>query len=239
MITREHITNLFQNLELISTLAKKYQLDDITLSRPSDRSKEKLHFILSRKEKILSWNELSDIGVELGAILKIGTFEEDKHLIVDAKETFISESMEEVYDAYYSLINKSSLAGVTHFITQELGFDLPQGEAGKNRGKSKLEVLEEKGALSQKLSDSSPENPAIERTRLSEEKVKPSSYSSTLFPTVGRTENGSSLPGSIQSLLQAALEAISKQPKYEAAATEYFLKGLERSTKLPSLTSSE
>jgi len=214
MITVENLANLIANLEKIAALAQKYKLKDIILCRPSDHSKEKLHFILSKEGESASFDDLSNVRVELGTLLNIEPYQEDKNLVVETREIYKSDGFKELYDAECSLIKEVSSSIVSNFIAKELGFaPISPRSSGEAKKSEEPEPKQGSDAVS------------FQRKR---PKISNQS-SSALFSGQGKAENEITLPPEIENLLQAAVEAISKQSQFKDIAVAFFLKSVEQS----------
>jgi hypothetical protein len=123
MITNENLDNLVIQLAEISKIARQHNLDDLTLSKPLGHSKEKLHFVISRREKLLPLDEAAKIYMDLCALIKVGLYEENENVVLEIKEIFKPGCFEEEYGEELSFKKDIDQEKAVTFIKEKLGFE--------------------------------------------------------------------------------------------------------------------
>jgi hypothetical protein len=234
VITIQNLKNLVDKLAEISRLAAAYYLDDIALSKHLSRSGEKLYFVLSRKDKILSVDECGEIYVELCSLLDIERYKEEDNVVVQIKEIFNPGYFEKEYGDQFSLKASVVKEDLTSFIKNTLGLSGAPSEPEKKRRRSSNNEASE--------SQTSANSPKRLRAKEDLKEEKPRAISPTSMPFISQPLAGAlfashekqgnmpmnvnGLSPELQELAQNVIEKMRENPQYTDAMLRAIKEGL-------------
>jgi hypothetical protein len=228
MITNENLSNLIKKLTEISSLAREYKLKDITLMKPLNRAKEKLHFFISKGEEIPPFGECAAIKIALCKMMKIQSYEEN--VILDVKEAFNPKYFEEEYGEEFSLKENVNKESVIAYINEKLGFQYdPTSLATILEKRKKMDAESPVLKKDENSTDFLEKKPKMSSTSISQ-LSSPLFFSNTGGASV--IDKNSVLPFTIREPLQAALKELSKNPQYKDVAKDFFLTELSQNKQL-------